>query len=400
MSSMGAMARSVSDVELMMRVQLDAAPALAATEDVLPIPYRDVDLGLDGGKKKKLRFGFFTQDGFCRTSPACERAVRETVDALRREGHECVEFAPPSAIEAMECFVALTSAGRCASSLSLSLSLPPCPLPSLAFSLTLTPSRADETLLSHLQGDPQESSLWLATVGPKLPSFVRSALAWLVDNVVGDVQFGRLLRASKGRSVKEMQEWQHRRCVVVGFPPRSSPAWLSPHAPAHALTLDRPLARARRDEYVDATRKLLWSHHAFDAVLCPPQATPALKHGETWNLSPLALATIQWNVVDSTVGLVPVTHVDPARDAPDEAFRRKLESEPGSSLVEKRVYGPGGVYDAHDMAGLPIGVQIVGRRYDEERVIELMKVVDAALGPRGFAPGDFAARERAREKVY
>ncbi|GAA5848469.1 hypothetical protein JCM9279_006575 [Rhodotorula babjevae] len=334
-SSMGAMARSVQDVELMMRVQLDAAPALAATEDVLPIPYRDVDLGLDDGSGKKLRFGFFTQDGFCRTSPACERAVRETVDALRREGHECVEFEPPSAIEAMECFVALTSAGRY------------------------------ETLLSHLQGDPQESSLFLATIGPKLPSFVRTALAWLVDYVVGDVQFGRLLRASKGRSVKEMQEWQH-----------------------------------RRDEYVDATRKLLWSHHAFDAVLCPPQATPALKHGETWNLSPLALATIQWNVVDSTVGLVPVTRVDPQLDALDEAFRRQLASAPGSSLVEKRVYGPGGVYDAHDMAGLPVGVQVVGRRYDEERVIELMKVVDRALGPRGFAPGDFAAREREREKVY
>ncbi|GAA5903732.1 hypothetical protein JCM8208_006561 [Rhodotorula glutinis] len=331
-SSMGAMARSVSDVETMMRVQLDAAPSLTATEDILPIPYRNVDLGLED---KKLRFGFFAQDKFCRTSPACERAVRETVDALRREGHECVEFEPPSAIEAMECFVALTSAGRY------------------------------EMLLSHLQGDPQESSLWLATVGPSLPWFVRSALAWLVDNVVGDIQFGRLLRASKGRSVKEMQEWQH-----------------------------------KRDEYVDATRKLLWSHHGFDAVLCPPQATPALKHGETWNLSPLAIATIQWNVVDSTVGLVPVTRVDPQLDALDEAFRHRLEREPGSSLVEKRVYGPGGVYDAHDMADLPVGVQVVGRRFDEERVIELMKVVDHALGPRGFAPGDFAAREREREKVY
>ncbi|KPV75250.1 uncharacterized protein RHOBADRAFT_26559 [Rhodotorula graminis WP1] len=330
-TSMGPMARSVSDLELMLRVQLDAAPTLAATEDVLPIPYRDVKLE----KKNKLRFGFFTQDKFCRTSPACERAVRETVEALRREGHECVEFEPPSAVEAMELFVALTSAGRY------------------------------ETLLSHLEGDPLESSLFLATIGPKLPWFVRSALAWLVDNVVGDIQFGRLLRASKGRSVKEMQEWQY-----------------------------------RRDQYVDATRKLLWSHHAFDAVLCPPQATPALKHGETSYLSPLALATIQWNVVDSTVGLVPVTRVDPILDTVDEAFLRRLEQEPGSSLVEKRVYGSGGVYDALDMAGLPVGVQVVGRKYDEERVIELMKVVDAALGPRGFAPGDFAAREREREKVY
>lgn len=25
----------------------------------------------------------------------------------------------------------------------------------------------------------------------------------------------------------------------------------------------------------------LWEEHAFDAVICPTQATPALKHGET-----------------------------------------------------------------------------------------------------------------------
>lgn len=73
---------------------------------------------------------------------------------------------------------------------------------------------ADETLLSFLQGDPQESSLFLVTLGPKLPAFVRAAAAWLLDNVVGDVQFARLLRASKAKSVVEMQEWQHRKCVA------------------------------------------------------------------------------------------------------------------------------------------------------------------------------------------
>lgn len=35
-------------------------------------------------------------DGICRSSPACERAVLETVAALRKEGHEVVEFVPPN----------------------------------------------------------------------------------------------------------------------------------------------------------------------------------------------------------------------------------------------------------------------------------------------------------------
>jgi hypothetical protein len=54
-----------------------------------PIPYRDVQL------PKKLKFGYYLMDGLVKASPACKRAVLETVEALRREGHECVEFDVP-----------------------------------------------------------------------------------------------------------------------------------------------------------------------------------------------------------------------------------------------------------------------------------------------------------------
>ena len=55
-----------------------------------PIPYRNVQL------PKRLKFGYYLMDGLVKASPACKRAVLETVEALRREGHECVEFAVPS----------------------------------------------------------------------------------------------------------------------------------------------------------------------------------------------------------------------------------------------------------------------------------------------------------------
>ena len=55
-----------------------------------PIPYRDVQL------PKKLKFGYYLMDGLVKISPACKRAVLEAVEALRREGHECVEFDIPS----------------------------------------------------------------------------------------------------------------------------------------------------------------------------------------------------------------------------------------------------------------------------------------------------------------
>ena len=169
----------------------------------------------------------------------------------------------------------------------------------------------------------------------------------------------------------------------------------------------------------------LWEEHAFDAVICPTQATPALKHGETTDNGVLVVrkslrgiahaaakprltlgsllgrvGTVQWNIVDSTVGQIPVTFVDPARDGLSEAWEERRRANNGSKIFERHLYGPGGLYDAKDMAGLPVGVQVVGRQWDEERMIEVMKVVDEALGPRGFAPGDFTKREAASRKVY
>jgi Asp-tRNA(Asn)/Glu-tRNA(Gln) amidotransferase A subunit family amidase len=38
------------------------------------------------------------------------------------------------------------------------------------------------------------------------------------------------------------------------------------------------------------------------------------------------------------------------------------------------------LYDADKMHGLPVGVQVVGRRLEEEKVLSVMKRVEDALG--------------------
>lgn len=89
-ATLGPMGRSVDDLELATRVACDATIKLARTQEVLPLLYRTVQL------PKVLKFGYYTTDRFCKTSPVCRRAVMETVDALRKQGHECVEFTPIS----------------------------------------------------------------------------------------------------------------------------------------------------------------------------------------------------------------------------------------------------------------------------------------------------------------
>ena len=42
------------------------------------------------------------------------------------------------------------------------------------------------------------------------------------------------------------------------------------------------------------------------------------------------------------------------------------------------------LYNANDMHGLPVGVQVIGRRLEEEKVLALMERVEDALGDDKF----------------
>ena len=106
----GPMGRSVGDLERMARVLFGER---GGREDYfpVPVPYRDVTL------PEKLRFGYYLNgassaaynkcgvgvygyetDGMVKGSPACHRAVLETVETLRKAGHECVEMDPPDGV--------------------------------------------------------------------------------------------------------------------------------------------------------------------------------------------------------------------------------------------------------------------------------------------------------------
>ena len=85
----GPMGRGVEDLEIAARAVIGRRGSDKFYFPV-PIPYRDVQL------PKKLKFGYYLMDGLVKASPACKRAILETVEALRREGHECVEFNVPS----------------------------------------------------------------------------------------------------------------------------------------------------------------------------------------------------------------------------------------------------------------------------------------------------------------
>ena len=76
-----------------------------------------------------------------------------------------------------------------------------------------------------------------------------------------------------------------------------------------------------------------------------------------------------------------MTKVDKDLDALPENF----ESSPEYQSMNSVAKGAYSVYDAQKMHGLPLGVQIVGRRLEEEKVLEGMKVAEAALKEAGLS---------------
>lgn len=144
------MARNVDDLTFASKAMIDAVIENIAdhdyvqVENVVPLPWREPNL------PKRMRIGYWLDDGVVRASPAAQRAVREVVAALEKEGHELVQWQPPNVAEVLKIFVAL-----------------------LSFD-------GFKQLLANIGRDPMEPAMFLVTLGPRLPAFGR----WLVNNLV------------------------------------------------------------------------------------------------------------------------------------------------------------------------------------------------------------------------
>ncbi|TFK47520.1 amidase signature enzyme [Heliocybe sulcata] len=116
-----------------------------------------------------------------------------------------------------------------------------------------------------------------------------------------------------------------------------------------------------------------WDDNNLDFLVTVPNPLPAVPHGGMKDAFTNCIYTFVFNMLDYSAGVIPVTHVDRDLDALPKTFR-------SHNIVEKGAYKH---YDPDKMHGLPIGVQIVGRRMEEEKVLEGMKLVESLLRQDG-----------------
>ncbi|KAJ7187757.1 amidase [Mycena filopes] len=286
---------------------------------------------------KKLRFGYYTSDGILKGSPAAIRAVNETMDALRAAGHECVEIEQHLTPEILNLYLTLTSAD------------------------------GYKTLLRGVGSDPVDPSLGVLTFGPKVPQIIRSAVAAVIETFMGDKVMADIVRLGGYRDV----EAYHVAC-------------------------------AQRNDIKKRFYDEIWTKHKLDGIITYVHASPQIRHGGSNMLTMMSGSPLTYNLVDSPAGVVPVTRVS-AADIITDAW--KAAEGHGSPMCERELYfkhfGKDGkpLYDPAAMAGMPVGVQVIGRLWEDEKVLAMMRVVDAALGrERGFGPGSWGERLGNRER--
>jgi len=103
----GPMGRNIADLKFIMKLLLNEdLTRFDAT--VTPNPWND-DKFAHYATKKKLKFGYYFDDGVTISSPPVKRAIERTVTALAAQGHEVELIVPPNVVEAVRIFIALTS---------------------------------------------------------------------------------------------------------------------------------------------------------------------------------------------------------------------------------------------------------------------------------------------------
>ena len=92
------MSKKVDGIIYAMQALLEDPEAMSSLDyKVVPVPWNE---RLFSPAKKRLKIGYYTDDGYFPLTPACKRAVEVAIEALDNVGCEIVYFKPPH-LEAM-----------------------------------------------------------------------------------------------------------------------------------------------------------------------------------------------------------------------------------------------------------------------------------------------------------
>lgn len=183
-----------------------------------------------------------------------------------------------------------------------------------------------------LKGNPCSSSLKLPLRAAGLPASVRALVARLLERF-GQVHMASSLRSLSG-ALSVDRYWQ--------------------------MVEERNRYQRRFMDALDA--------EGFDALLCPPYALPAPTHDSGGGITAAVAGSylFPYNLLGMPAGVAPVTRVCPGEES---------DRSVGKDIVERSAYAA-----EKNSAGLPMGVQVVARRWREDIVLAVMGALQEQTG--------------------
>jgi fatty acid amide hydrolase len=220
----------------------------------------------------------------------------------------------------------------------------------------------------------EESAAALRQLGAHVEPFHPPDIPHAVD------LFFQLTSADGGADVLRIlgdspRDWRVRRMLLLCRTPRpvrrALAALLQSIGQPRTARLLRNLGRCTTDVYWQRSFKraeyaerffAAWNRARLDAVICPPHALPALRHGATADLTVAASNCFWANVLGVPAGVVPATRVQLGEESDRQVVRDRVD------LAARRV--------EQDSAGLPVGVQVAAAPWREDVVLAVMGALE------------------------
>ena len=169
----GPMAMHVDDLVLLLR-ELLVEEAWRQDSELVPLPFDVAVVNQTGA----LRVGYYVDDGFIPPSPACARAVTETVAALEAAGHTVTSFTPPRMADCVALYYSLMSADGA------------------------------HTMTDQLTGEQWEGYVRSLVTAVRIPGLVKDIAAFVLRVFAHDPLAAQLFAAARPRSVNETWKLQ------------------------------------------------------------------------------------------------------------------------------------------------------------------------------------------------
>lgn len=285
----GFMSKSVEGLVLGMKALLQNPQEMSRQDwRVAPVPWREEVFGMT----RKLKIGWYDQDGYWPATPGCSRAVRETISLLEKDGHTVEKINPPPVEELWKVFMDFMDADGGAG------------------------------YMRAYQGEIFDESMAFSLRRFRMPKLMKQLLLpfiWLVSK-------------------------------------KTYLGWSS----GTLLSRDLWATNAAKDRLVYEFMAR-WEQGGYDVLLCPGFAFPAIPPQYCSRLISAVSYTAIYNLIGCPSGSIPVT-----RETGEDQIQ--LENYPVGSDMLHRLAAKA----TRGAEGLPIGIQVVGRHWQEEMVLNVM----------------------------